>query len=268
VRARDLYCGRGFREAESCANEVGASLYIISAGQGLISIDNLIGAYSATVTRGNVDSVGWVGQRKGPVAPDQWWVRLNEALGQPYPIARLVQECRKTLFVFAVSSPYLALIRSDLNQLPGTASSRVRLIGPQLRPDLERDRWSVAVMPYDDRLDGPDSPCPGTKADFPQRAARHFLRTVDVAGRAASAMEHRRLVTEALSDWRSPRKIVRPRYSDDELRKLIEQMWTQANGQVGRALRLLRDREKVACEQGRFKRLFWEVSERRGHEHG
>ena len=48
---------------------------------------------------------------------------------------------------------------------------------------------------------------------------------------------------------------------DDEMKIIIKKLWSRADGQVGRMLRVLRDEEKIACEQGRFATLFREVKE-------
>jgi hypothetical protein len=260
VQASELYCGRAFRESEACAAENRADLQIISAGYGLIGAHDLISPYNLTVAVGTVDSLGRGGRQPEGVPPDQWWLRVNAAFGRRYPLSTLVRDAPDRLYVLAVSGPYLELISRDLEALPESLLRRVRIIGPQLRPLATQARWSAVVLGYDDRLDGPDSNCRGTRSDFPQRAARHFLRTVGQRRAHASVEEHRQIIEKALSGWRAPKRIDRPRYTDEELRTVIDRMWKQTGGQVGRGLRLLRDSKKIACEQGRFKRLFWEVA--------
>src|SRR3546814_9801405 len=48
------------------------------------------------------------------------------------------------------------------------------------------------LMPYDDRLDGCDSPLPGTRSDFASRAAHHFVEAVvlDTPKASARSEEH------------------------------------------------------------------------------
>jgi hypothetical protein len=258
--ASNLYCGRAFREAQAAASENDADLHIISAGYGLLSAQDLVSPYSVTVSAGTADSLRGNRRQVEAIALDQWWLRVNAAFGRRQPLSRLVQRAPNGLYVLAISTPYLNLIRADLDELPDRLLERLRIIGPPVARQEGGDRWLTAAIAYDERLDGPDSHCRGTRSDFPQRAARHFLRTVGRGRLHAPIDEHRRLVEESLAEWRAPRRKDRPRYSDEELRAVIDQMWDQAGGQVGRGLRLLRDKKKIACEQSRFKRLFWEVA--------
>ena len=53
--------------------------------------------------------------------------------------------------------------------------------------------------------------------------------------------------------------------SDEEIIKKIQQLWDKADGKSNKMLRVLRDEESIACEQGRFSRLFkLAKSEKRG----
>ena len=53
-----------------------------------------------------------------------------------------------------------------------------------------------------------------------------------------------------------PTNAPRTRKSDSEILNLIHRRWRRVEGRSGRMLRLLRDEEMIACEQGRFRRLF------------
>ncbi len=46
--ARDVYCGRSFREAEASALDLGASLYIVSAGLGIVDSNRRVPVYDLT----------------------------------------------------------------------------------------------------------------------------------------------------------------------------------------------------------------------------
>ena len=120
------------------------------------------------------------------------------------------------------------------------------------------------VMPYDDRLDGPNSPVRGTRSDFPQRAARHFVKILaSMDGNSAS--HHVDAVTAELEHMRPPAKHNRRRLSDEEIRATIQSHWDVVDGQSSTMLRHLRDKLGVACEQSRFAELFRQIKdERRG----
>ena len=111
------------------------------------------------------------------------------------------------------------------------------------------------VMPYDDRLDGPDSDIRGTRSDFAARALRHFagLQTCGTATEDAAAVD------AALAGWRMPKIQNRIRRDDSELLNLMRQHWDSAEGKSSKLLRLFRDDLGVACEQGRFATLARQV---------
>jgi hypothetical protein len=54
------------------------------------------------------------------------------------------------------------------------------------------------------------------------------------------------------------------RVTDEEIVVLIREHWSAAQAQSTRMLRLLRDDLGVACEQGRFSRLFRRVRSQMG----
>jgi hypothetical protein len=116
-------------------------------------------------------------------------------------------------------------------------------IAPKLRP---------YVMPYDDRLDGPDSPVRGTRGDFAGRALHHFAEYIVRDGDNQSAGEHGAAVSAALSGWRMAARFDRQRLEDSEVLALIRDHWDAERGSTARLLRRLRDDLGVACEQGRF----------------
>src|SRR3546814_12536893 len=69
------------------------------------------------------------------------------------------------------------MISDELAHLPKSARTRLRSLtgAPAARVDPRLHPW---LMPYDDRLDGCDSPLPGTSSDFASRAAHHFVGAV------------------------------------------------------------------------------------------
>ena len=75
--------------------------------------------------------------------------------------------------LIALPSPYLTMIEPEIEQLPPRALSRTRIFtGQSFR--FRDDSLKSHLMPYDARLDGPDSPVPGTATDFASRALRDF----------------------------------------------------------------------------------------------
>src|SRR3546814_14194086 len=124
-------------------------------------------------------------------------------------------------------------------------------------------------MPYDDRLDGCDSPLPGTRSDFASRAAHHFVEAVVLDTPKASAEAHAKRVLTLLTNWRAPSLTSRPRRSDAELLPLISDHWEANGGRSAPLLRVLRGEVGVACGQGRLARLAAQIrTERDGQRAG
>lgn len=257
--AKTTYCGRGFAEALAVAHTAGASLWIISAGLGLIAADQAIPAYDLTLSTTSPNSIR-TRITPTPFCPARWWRQLNEAYKPGRSLAELVQTHPNATVVITLSSSYVALVTADLATLPPSAHCRVRLIGlvsAQGLPPALQPLW----MEYDSRFDGPDSPNPGTRADFPQRATRHFLEKIAVLDPVATPEQHRTWVMEALAVMR-PAVVPRRQHLDDPaILALITQHWSHAGGSASRMLRLLRDKDGVACEQGRLSRLFKQVKQ-------
>lgn len=247
IPALNLYCGRSFQDAIAAAMTAGGTLWIASAGLGLVPAKTLVPPYSATVAGNGPDSV--------PLAPSIWFT----ALQQQSPFSGSPDLEVRPLVLAALSSPYLRMMEAWLlavaEQNPGQLRifSRVPPItlAPALRPFL---------MPYDARLDDPRLERSGTVTDFAQRALRHFVETVLQDLPAGSLEEHWAGVEARLASAQPPKRPENRQMSDEELCHLIRTHWQKAEGRAGRMLALMRGTLGVACEQGRFARLFRSVA--------
>jgi hypothetical protein len=252
-RAGDVYCGRSFQEAATAARAACSDLLIVSGGLGLISAHEEIASYSLSLVR---QSPEYVGSRVTGAAfdPSLWWSEIQTD-HNPAPLAKLLRTNRDAIVIFAISSTYLKLVSSDLISLGDDELERVRLIGMGIDAECP-EKLRQCVLPYDSRLDGPDSELSGTRGDFSSRAMRHFIECVLADTKSKSLPTHRDAVTRSLSKWRPPRVISRPQRSDEEIVRLIKRNWKAIEGKSGRGLRYLRDVEKIACEQNRYRDLF------------
>jgi hypothetical protein len=250
---RDVYCGRSFQEAALAARAGQADFRIISGGLGLIRADEAIPAYSLSLVRSSPE---FVGSRVlgSPFKASQWWNEVQTD-SQGAPLGELVRTNRNAIVIIGISSTYLSLIVDDLSALAENELERLRFIGLGIQ-DACPTRLGSSILPYDDRLDGPDSPIRGTRGDFSQRAMRHFIGSVLPECTSLALEAHNSAVNNCLSKWRRPNAITRPSLTDDEIIRLIKKNWRAIEGQSSRGLRYLRDVEKVACEQGRFRILF------------
>lgn len=251
--AINVYSGRSFQEAVFAAKACEGDLRIISGGLGLVRGDEAIPSYSLSLVP---KSAEFVGSRLagGPFEASRWWREVQRSKS-PSPLAKVLKRDSDATIVIGISKAYLPLISEDLESLSDDQLDRLRLIGLSIKrscpPRLQR-----CVLPYDHRLDGPDSPIPGTRGDFASRAMRHFAESIFPAQRSGSIKAHKSAVTRALGDWRVPKFLSRPSRTDDEIVDLIKKGWDAIEGQSSRGLRFLRDTKKVACEQGRFRTLF------------
>jgi len=153
----------------------------------------------------------------------------------------------------ALPATYLRLVREDLAAIPPTARKRVRIFTSEAGRAEIPDLVASCVMPYDDRLETV-SGFDGTRADFPQRALRHFVERL--RGHELSAADGRSAVVASLSGQLRRELPQRVRMSDDDIRALIRARWEDCGGSSTRLLRYLRDDALVSCEQGRFRALW------------
>ncbi len=256
----DLYSGRGFSEARKTAQEVNTDLYVISAGLGLVPAGQSIPAYDLTLSTGSEDGIH--ARIVEPIYDDDWWEALNDAQGNASPIGTLIRSNPGRPILMASPVSYLRMIAVDLSTLDSSELRFLRIFGPR---DLDRlpEHLHPYVMPYGETFDGPQSPLPGTRSDFPQRVMRHFVQSVLPLSDVTDDPDHHRdTVVEISKDWTLPTQVTRQQRTDSEIIDLVPRMWERAKGSSGRMLRVLRDQELIACEQKRFATLFKIAKER------
>lgn len=246
--AHEIYGGRGFQEAISASEALDARLMVVSAGLGLVYASTRVPPYACTVLEDAPDSVG--GRVVEEFSVMEWWTALKATS----PFAVTLNDAlvgQDGLICAALSEAYMELISGDLVALPEEIQSRLRLF---TRAPLERvpPKLRSFVMPYDDRLDGPDSPIPGTRSDFAARALRHFADMVTAGNERWSVADHATSVSAALEGWGFPTKVERVRYDDAAMLNLLRAHWGDP---AGCSLRRFRDEFGVACEQSRFSAL-------------
>lgn len=252
--ASALYRGRGFSLAAAAAKEAGGTLRVVSAGLGLIDGDCPIPAYGLTVSSGYADSV--LSRITGPVTAADWWHAVRER------DARKIDEGRTDLVLVAMSSVYLRMITDELANTDSFREGRLRIFTGAAVDDVD-PRLRNFVLGYDERLDGPKSPLPGTKADFAQRALHNFVSKILSTSPSGSVKEHKQRVEDAQVHWTLPIRRVAQRKPDVEIKALISRHWVQIGGNAVRMHQFLRNDLAVACEQRRFRALFEQVRDER-----
>jgi hypothetical protein len=249
--AAELYQGRSFQDALSASSLAGAQLGVVSAGFGLVPATAALPHYNLTVSDGSGSIKHWLSVH-GHTSAD-WWTALTHGWQQGTPLAHLVASPDACVILLALPSTYLAMIRNELAAVSKDGASRLRIFTSSTGARLLPEQLLPATMPYDERLES-IAGFAGTKADFPQRALRHFIEVLQ--GHRVSSRVGARLVDQALGTQPQPTRPVRTKASDDEIAELLKAQWASLGGSSTKLLRYLRDTANVACEQGRFRTLW------------
>lgn len=245
VVPEELYCSRGYGEAIRAGHKVGADIYTISAGFGLLTNEHTIPPYNFTLSDlGNLT-----------VTLDDWWRAINLAKDSQDILTEILMDESIDLAFISISNSYMRLIEKELLNLPEQALKKLRLV-IGYKPPTRLEEFAIK---YDSRLDGPDSPIRGTRADFNSRALHHFVENVVLKTKDHSIENHKDFANALLETMSPPSSPKRQKATDEEIKALIKKNWREAGGRSGSALRLLRDKSGVACEQGRFAELFRQV---------
>ncbi len=249
--AHAIYCGRSFREAETAATTAQGELLVISAGLGLIDASAKIPRYDLTLTRGSDDDIST--RCTEEFDPTLWWSQVNGDLA--YPIARRLRQDNDRIFVICLSRAYAKMVLQDLLSLGLRERSRLRLIGPSLGKYIAGE-LKPYVLPYDRRIDAPNSPYAGTLSDFAGRAARHFTTEIFPHFPNNDSLAHAKAVETALSFWQAIPRPPRTSMTDDGIINAITRSLPSIGPNSARMLRHLRDGLAISCEQRRFSSLF------------
>lgn len=246
--ATEIYGGRGFREAVAAASLLDGRLMVVSAGLGLIEAARSVPPYASTILNDSPDGIPR--RITDGFSASGWWEALSS--DSPFAISlRQATDDHPGLILAALSEAYIGMVSTELMSLPEDTLTRLRLF-TRASKDRVPHGLRPFLMPYDDRLDGPDSEIQGTLGDFASRALHHFARNIALSQDGRTAGEHSAAVAALFEGRRTPEKIQRVRYDDAAMLELIRSRWDDPDG---RSLRRFRDEFNVACEQGRFRAL-------------
>lgn len=253
--AQLLYVGRAMAEAKRITAKLNGSLWVASAGAGLVAGDELLAPYDLTAaeSQGGLQSV----LQLHNTTSDNWW----NALCGGHAISNLLRDHPTSLLLVALPASYVEMISSDLAHCPESSLKRVRLFTSRAGAALLPDQLAHVAMPYDERLETVTT-YKGTRSDFPQRALRHFVEVLQ--GYTLDLATARTAVDEFLKTSSWPEFIVRRRADDEEIKQIIRLQWRRTAGRCSVLLRYVRDDALVACEQGRFSQLWRSVRDEVG----
>jgi hypothetical protein len=262
VAAGLLYSGRAFSMGGAAAKRVDADLCVISAGMGLLRVDSAVAPYSLTVTSGDPDCVLDRARRDKGFTASEWWQAIHGVRSDARPFSKLLRRHRSALLIVSLTRPYLEMIAGELSVVAADDLERVRIVGPKTAHGLPT-AIRQCLMPYDTRLDDPRLRLRGTGFDFPARALTHFAELLREDSRMSSTTTHARRVRQSLAPYCAPRRIVRRKLNDDELRQVIRKLKALA---LSRTTALVRVRQSLgfACQAERFRDVWMDEGDERG----
>lgn len=265
VAAHDLYGGEHWvwslktRQAlETRSRRV--QLWVASAGYGLVSGDAQLKPYSATFAGGAPDSVtrelpsGW--SRVDFLAA--WWSGLGGFKGPDSGAPRLVAELARadpSAAVVVVGSPdYVRALEPDLRLAARALATPSRLVIFS-NHRLEGGSLAENLVPVDERA---RAVVGGTMQGLNARVAAHLLD--GLSGHAVDVGLLRARFEQMVEHTSKPLKPQRPQIDDVVVVEFIRaELKKNPNARQTALLAELR-RSGSACEQGRFRRLFHQVS--------
>ncbi len=246
LQAGRMYVGRSILEAKNVSQDIGAPLFIVSAGIGLVKSDEPIPGYDMSAS-GKASELAVALARLG-VSKSDWWHLLASGKGFGW----LLRENPDAIVLVSLPSEYLDMVLGELEALPSGDLARVWVFtSPAGQKKIGRAP-GLPSLPYDERLES-IAGYAGTRSDFPQRALKHFVSRLN--GHVLPIDEASHLVAASLGGFARKALPQRRRLDDGEIRGLIRQAWDSVGGNSAKLLRNLRDKELVSCEQGRFTRL-------------
>ena len=276
VKANNLYVGSYWaiiRSLPEVAEMSGfnSSLWIISAGYGLISSDDQIHSYSATFASGNENSVvsGEYNAINRNQFLKQWWEQISnfplQNNSNPRKISQLLQNHASDYFLIVSSADYLTAVAEDLSKGIDnlTSPNSILIITSKSFSD---ERLQNNIIPADARLQC-HSNCAekcekhlvplGVRGTIGASLAFAIIKKTQEVGFNAQVIKQ--FVEKRIKETPDIVSFDRTRLDDDEIRKFISQeLKASPSASCTFLLRRMRN-EGWACEQKRFKSIYWAV---------
>jgi hypothetical protein len=257
--ARELYAGEHWqivRELQQTAAAAGldASLWVCSAGYGLISADAPLRPYSATFAAGHPDSVC-----ASPRYGSSWWTALaawpGPAPNAPRTLRDLARHDPNALVLLALSSVYLAACAEDARSAAAELASpeHLTIISAGTEP---RGLLGRHLVPADARL---QATLGGTRQSLNVRILTHLIRHPNALTHTGASN-----VLEGLLEAAPPLATYEriPRTDAQVAGFIRRRLTTNPEATASRLLREFRDLG-YACEQRRFATIYHALGEDR-----
>jgi len=248
--ARECYAGDAWSQVTTAEKSPRheSKLWIVSAGLGLIPADLRIPNYSATFVNNSPDSVAT--DRFGK---SEWWNLLVEwrrgssGIGN---VSDLAGANPDSVFLIALSSPYIDVLRDDL------IAARARLASPENMLIISAGVRNIpdlgdSLLPIDAKF---ENLVGGARATLNARMLRFIVENSTM--KSLTSKKISKSLNVAAPGLAGIRSYKRTLLSDKEVTAFIRKKSKSiSRPSASGLLRLLRD-EGSACEQKRFHRIF------------
>lgn len=252
--AGDLYVGRAIAESKSATRSLGGELFIVSAGLGLVHETDLVPNYNLTVG-------GRGGTLKGALKASGgrstfWWTTLTSRPDSRGSLSNLVSAQTDRVVLIALPATYLEMVCDDLSTIDSDPTPMLRIFTSESGRERLPRHLRHCALPYDERLESLDGYC-GTRAEFPQRALRHFVEVL--GGHHLPLRQAHIVTTKALAGLTKRTTPPRRKATDAQIASMLREQWGSHSGRSARLHRYLRDTVLISCEQSRFQKLWRQV---------
>ncbi len=237
-----------------------ASLWIASAGYGLVSASALLTPYSATFAAGSPDSVA-LGDGSSHVAQQQaWWAALagyaGPEAGAPRSLCQLARQAPLATLLIVAAPHYIRALRVDLLAARSEMRDSGRLIVISNWMLLADRELAPHLIPVDERC---RTVVGGTMLGLNARVALRLIE--EGRGGPLTASQFRERYELLVRNAERPAKYRRERMDDEEVLSFLRAA-LQGDRMIGWTLLLRALRGTgAACEQVRFRELHRQVRE-------
>jgi hypothetical protein len=267
VRVAELYAGDHWHVARSIPAEappqIKPTVWVCSAGYGLLSLDQAIHPYSATFSRGNPDTVAISKVRGASGETQAWWAGLGRNRrelfedSQPVTLAELAEVDSSTPLLVAAAPQYVCAIAADLTE------ALRHLKGPDLLSIFSAGMRRYGVLSrhliplhggFQARAEGVEAPyLRGSYPSLNVRAAALAIQTAELTELRSSALQEH--FTQIARTLPPPRRFNRQRVPPADVEAFIWGRLAENPGLKHTPLLQEFRRSGRAFEQGRFKAL-------------
>lgn len=258
--AEELYCGPGWvpvLEARSLSQQIlgKTSLYVLSAGMGLICSTDLIPAYSATFADGKDQVVARIdsGQSKREIHRE-WWNALGKL--RPKKANFTLEEIQSNDYILvAAGSEYLYSVHDSLIELVRrTNPKRLFIISIGISKGEIDASLQECLLPFDISI---EHMLPGARSSINQRVLHWVVKEV-IPKVTWERHEVEAFISKVIADCHDIQSTLPKRQivtlDDSSIKKWIRVQIQRENG-ITKSKLLRTFRESMSCEQSRFSKL-------------